>query len=49
MLTLRLFGTSVKAKAAFLVPVVGLWGGVTWVGGRRHPGRGFGPVLRKLL
>ncbi len=42
MITMRIFGVSVKVEAAVLVPVVGLWGGVTWVGLRRHPGRGFG-------
>lgn len=42
MLTLRCFGVSVTVEAAVLVPLVGLWGGVTWVGRRRHPNRSFG-------
>jgi hypothetical protein len=42
MLTLRVFGVSVRVEATVLVPVVALWGGVTWVGGHRHPGRGLG-------
>ena len=31
-----------QVEAAILLPLVGLWGGVTWVGLRRHPGRSFG-------
>jgi hypothetical protein len=42
MLTRRLFDISVRVEASVLVPLVGLWAAVTWVAGRRHPGRGFG-------
>jgi len=42
MIRMSIFGVSVTVEAAVLVPVVGLWGGVTWTGIRRHPDRRFG-------
>ena len=39
---MMVFGTKVKAKATFLPVFMALWGGVSWLGSRRHPERGFG-------
>lgn len=41
MVLLRIFGTPVKVKGTVLVPIVALWGGVTWLGFSWHPERGF--------
>lgn len=41
MVQLRIFGTPVKVKGTVLVPIVALWGGVTWLGFSWHPERGF--------
>jgi len=41
MVSMRIFGTPVKVKATVLVPIVALWGGVTWLGFYWHPERGF--------
>jgi len=42
MVAMRILGTLVTVRASVLVPLVVLWGGVTWAGMRRHPDRGFG-------
>lgn len=40
MISIRLWGTDVKAKLTFIVPVLlVLWGGLTWVGWHWHPER----------
>jgi hypothetical protein len=36
-----IFGTTVKVKGTVLVPIVALWGIVTWLGFSWHPERGF--------
>ncbi|HEU5227297.1 MAG TPA: hypothetical protein VFU49_05740 [Ktedonobacteraceae bacterium] len=41
MVELRIFGTPVKVKGTVLVPIVALWGIVTWLGFYWHPERGF--------
>jgi hypothetical protein len=41
MVELRIFGTPVKVKGMVLVPIVALWGIVTWLGFYWHPERGF--------
>ncbi len=41
MVELRIFGTPVKVKGMVLVPIVALWGIVTWLGFSWHPERGF--------
>jgi hypothetical protein len=41
MVELRIFGTPVKVKGTVLVPIVVLWGIVTWLGFSWHPERGF--------
>ena len=41
MVSLRIFGTPVKVKGNVLVPIVALWGGITWLGFYWHPERGF--------
>lgn len=41
MVELRIFGTPVKVKGTVLVPIVALWGIVTWLGFSWHPERGF--------
>jgi hypothetical protein len=38
---MRIFGTPVKVKGTVLVPIVALWGIVTWLGFYWHPERGF--------
>lgn len=41
MVQLRIFDTPVKVKGTVLVPIVALWGIVTWLGFSWHPERGF--------
>jgi hypothetical protein len=41
MVSLSIFGTPVKVKGTVLVPIVALWGIVTWLGLYWHPERGF--------
>lgn len=41
MVQLRIFSTPVKVKGTVLVPIVALWGIVTWWGFSWHPERGF--------
>jgi hypothetical protein len=41
MVQLRIFGTPVKVKGTVLIPIVALWGIVTWLGFYWHPERGF--------
>ena len=43
MLSMRIFNTPVKVKATFLIFIVPIWVGVTWLGLYWHPGRGFWP------
>lgn len=45
MVALRISGTSVTVKPTVLVRVAILWAGLTWLGMRRHPGRGIGRGL----
>lgn len=45
MISLRVFGTPVKVKETVIVPMLLLWGGLTWWGMRWHPKRGLGPGL----
>lgn len=39
MISTKVFGTTLKIKATVLPDVLLLWGGVTWLGIRRHPER----------
>ena len=39
MISTKVFGTTLKIKATVLPNVLLLWGGVTWLGIRRHPER----------
>ncbi len=41
MVSLRIFNTPVKVKGTVLVPIVAVWGIVTWLGFYWHPERGF--------
>ena len=41
MISVRIFGTPVKVSFMFLVIIVILWGGVTWLGLYWHPEREF--------
>ena len=41
MVELRIFSTPVKVKGTVLVPIVALWGIVTWLEFSWHPERGF--------
>ena len=41
MVSLRIFGTPVKVKGTFLIPVVVVWGGITWLEFSWHPERAF--------
>jgi len=41
MVSLRIFGTPVKIKGTVLIPIVALWGFVTWLEFYWHPERGF--------
>ena len=43
MITIRLFDTPIKVKLTFLIFIVPIWVGVTWLGYYWHPGRGFWP------
>jgi hypothetical protein len=43
MISMRIFNTSIIVKATFLIYIVPLWVGVTWLGLYWHPGRGFWP------
>lgn len=40
MAKLQVLGTPIRVEPSVLVNIVGLWGGVSWLGARRHPGRG---------
>lgn len=42
MISMRIFGTPVKAKRTVLLDLVALWGGVTWLGLSRHRERRLG-------
>jgi len=41
MVSLRIFGTPVKVNATFLIPIVVVWGGITWLESSWHPERAF--------
>ena len=41
MVTLRIFGTPVKVKGTFLIPIMFVWGGITWLEFSWHPERAF--------
>ncbi len=43
MVSMRIFDTSIKVKVTFLIFIVPVWVGVTWLGLYWHPGRGFWP------
>ena len=43
MVSMRIFDTPIKVKVTFLIYIVPLWVGVTWLGLYWHPGRGFWP------
>ena len=43
MISMRIFDTPIKVKATFLIFIVPIWVGVTWLGLYWHPGRGFWP------
>jgi hypothetical protein len=43
MVSLRIFDTPIKVKATFLIYIVPLWVGITWLGLHWHPSRGFWP------
>ena len=43
MISMRVFDTPIKVKATFLIFIVPVWVGVTWLGLYWHPGRGFWP------
>jgi hypothetical protein len=43
MISMRIFNTQVKVKVTFLIYIVPVWIGVTWLGLYWHPGRGFWP------
>jgi len=41
MISLSIFGTPVKAKGMVLIPIVVLWGSITWLEFSWHPERAF--------
>ncbi len=41
MVSLRIFGTPVKITGMVLIPIVVLWGGITWLEFSWHPERAF--------
>lgn len=41
MISLNIFGTPVKAKGIALIPIVVLWGSITWLEFAWHPERAF--------
>jgi hypothetical protein len=41
--SMRIFDTPIKVKVTFLIFIVPLWIGITWLGLYWHPGRGFWP------
>ena len=43
MVSMRIFDTPVKVKVTFLIFIIPVWVGVTWLGLYWHPGRGFWP------
>ena len=43
MISMRIFDTPIKVKVTFLIYIVPIWIGVTWLGLYWHPGRGFWP------
>jgi hypothetical protein len=45
MISMRIFDTQIKVKVTFLIFIVPLWIGITWLGYHWHPGRGFWPAL----
>jgi hypothetical protein len=44
MSKLQVLGTSIRVEPAVLLNIAGLWGGISWLGARRHPERGVGPT-----
>jgi hypothetical protein len=45
MVSMRIFGTQVKAKVTIFIYIIPLWAGVTWLGLYWHPGCGFWPGI----
>jgi hypothetical protein len=45
MLSMRIFDTHIKVKVTFLIYIVPIWVGVTWLGLYWHPERGFWPSV----
>jgi hypothetical protein len=43
MVSMRIFDTPIKVKVTFLIFIVPLWVGITWLDLHWHPGRGFWP------
>ena len=43
MVSMRILDTPIKVKVTFLIFIVPLWVGITWLGLHWHPGRGFWP------
>jgi hypothetical protein len=43
MVSMRIFGTQIKVKVTFLIFILPLWVGITWLGLHWHSGRGFWP------
>ncbi len=41
MVSLSIFGTPVKVKGTFLIPIMVVWGGITWLEFSWHPERAF--------
>jgi hypothetical protein len=41
MISMRIFDTPIKVKVTFLIYIVPIWVGVTWLGLHWHPERGF--------
>lgn len=42
MSKLHVLGTPIRVEPTVLIDIVGLWGGISWLGRRRHPERGIG-------
>jgi hypothetical protein len=45
MVVMRISNTALTVKPTVLVPLAIVWAGLTWLGMRRHPGRGLGRGL----
>jgi len=45
MFSMRIYDTQINVKVTFLIYIIPLWVGVTWLGFYWHPGRGFWPAV----